>query len=195
MIRINLLPFRAARKKENIRRQVSIFLLTFIFTSIVLAYYNGVLKNEVVQLENNVTAVKTEIAKYRKSIQEIRRIKKALKTLNNKLKIIRALQTNRKWPITLLDSINLLVVEKRMWLTSISSKGPKIVIKGIALDNKTVADFMTRLEKSNLYTAVNLQTVSRKKVLKYNLKSFSVIFKKKPKKKPKKKSTRARAKK
>ncbi len=195
MIRINLLPFRAARKKENIRRQISIFLLTFIFTSIVLAYYNGVLKNEVVKLENNIAGVKTEIVKYRKSIQEIRRIKKALKTLNNKLNIINRLQTNRKWPITLLDSINLLVVEKRMWLTSISSKGPKIVIKGIALDNKTVADFMTRLEKSNLYTAVNLQTVSRKKVLKYNLKSFSVTFKKKPKKKPKKKSTRARAKK
>ena len=195
MIRINLLPFRAARKKENIRRQISIFLLTFIFTSIVLAYYNGVLKSEIVELESNIATVKTEIAKYRKSIQEIRRIKTALKTLNNKLKIINTLQANRTWPITMLDSINLLVIEKRMWLTSLGSRGPRLTIKGIALDNKTVADFMTRLEKSNLYTDVNLQTVSRKKVLKYNLKGFSVTCKRKPKKSPKKKPTIAGAKK
>jgi type IV pilus assembly protein PilN len=149
------------------------------------------LKSEIVQLETNIADVKTEIAKYRKSILEIRRIKKALKTLNNKLKIINTLQANRKWPITLLDSINLLVIEKRMWLTNIRSQKSRITIKGIALDNKTVADFMTRLEKSNLFTDVNLQTVSRKKVLKYNLKGFSVTCKKKPKKK----LTRARAKK
>ena len=40
MIRINLLPFRAARKKENIRRQVSIFLLSLAFLLIILFYYN-----------------------------------------------------------------------------------------------------------------------------------------------------------
>ena len=40
MIRINLLPFRAARKKENIRRQVSIFVLSLAFLLIILFYYN-----------------------------------------------------------------------------------------------------------------------------------------------------------
>jgi len=31
MIRINLLPYRAARKKENVRIQVNIFLGTLVF--------------------------------------------------------------------------------------------------------------------------------------------------------------------
>ena len=35
MIRINLLPFRAARKKENVRRQVSVFLLSLVLVVII----------------------------------------------------------------------------------------------------------------------------------------------------------------
>ena len=47
MIRINLLPFRAARKKENIRRQVSIFLLSLVFLLIILFYYNSSLSSQI----------------------------------------------------------------------------------------------------------------------------------------------------
>ena len=36
MIRINLLPFRSARKKENIRRQLSIFLLSLILAVVAI---------------------------------------------------------------------------------------------------------------------------------------------------------------
>jgi type IV pilus assembly protein PilN len=39
MIRINLLPFRAARKKENIRRQISIYVLSVAFLFIVMIYF------------------------------------------------------------------------------------------------------------------------------------------------------------
>ena len=45
MIRINLLPFRAARRKENIRRQVSVFLLMIIFALTV--YFIGAFEEEI----------------------------------------------------------------------------------------------------------------------------------------------------
>jgi type IV pilus assembly protein PilN len=94
-----------------------------------------------------------------------------------------------------LDSLNELIIPKRMWFTRMEAiyrearqendgnrgkkkkrKGkepePKqevvapipqidIELEGVALDNKTVADFMTRLEKSNLYTAVRLITLQQ----------------------------------
>jgi len=192
MIRINLLPFRAARKKENIRRETSIFLLTFIFTTIVMFYHNGTLNGKISDFETRVAKTQAEIAKYRKSIREINRIKRELKTLENKTRIIVRLNRQRKWGVTFLDSINYLVIEKRMWLTNLSAKGNNINIKGIALDNKTVADFMTRLEKSNIYTNINLQTVTHKKIRKYNLKSFSITARKKPQ--PQKKKTAAKGK-
>ena len=174
MIRINLLPFRAARKKENIRHQISIFVLMFVLTAVTLAYYNGTLNDKITTLETEIQVKKRELASYQKSVQEIQQIKKRLADLQNKTRIINQLNVNREWPLSILDSINDLIIEKRMWLTSLRLSGRNISIKGIALDNKTVADFMTRLEDSKLYTNINLQTVNQKTILKYNLKSFDI---------------------
>ncbi|MDF1590901.1 MAG: PilN domain-containing protein [Desulfobacterales bacterium] len=174
MIRINLLPFRAARKKENIRRQLSIFVLMFAFTAVTLVYYNGTLNDKLTTLETEIEAKKRELATYKKDIQEIQQIKKRLEDLQNKTRIINQLNVNREVPLSFLDSINELIIEKRMWLTNLRLTGRSVSIKGIALDNKTVADFMTRLEKSKLYTNINLQTVNQQTILKYNLKSFDI---------------------
>jgi type IV pilus assembly protein PilN len=174
MIRINLLPFRAARKKENIRRQISIFVLMFALTVVTLIYYNGILNRKITGLETDIQTKKAELATYQKTIKEIQQIKKRLEDLQNKTRIINQLNVNREWPLSFLDSINDLIMEKRMWLTSLSLKGSNVSIKGIALDNKTVADFMTRLEDSKLYSNINLQTINQKTILKYNLKSFDI---------------------
>lgn len=174
MIRINLLPFRAARKKENIRRQISIFVLMFAFTAVTLVYYNGTLNDKLTTLETEIQAKKQELATYQKAIREIQQIKKRLGDLQNKTKIINQLNLNRDLPLSFLDSINDLIIEKRMWLTNLRLNSRNISIKGIALDNKTVADFMTRLEDSKLYTNINLQTVNQKTIRKYNLKSFDI---------------------
>ena len=81
MIRINLLPFRAARKKENVRRQVSIFLLSFALIIIVVVWYNVFLSNkiETMQVRNDDTTA--QIAKYEKINKEIATIKKNLQNL------------------------------------------------------------------------------------------------------------------
>ncbi|MFC1816960.1 PilN domain-containing protein [Thermodesulfobacteriota bacterium] len=185
MIYINLLPFRAARKKENVRRQISVFLLTFAFTAVALWYYNGTLNSRITILETDIQTKKTDLATYKKTIQEINKIKAQLTVLNNKIKIINQLNVNRTWPARFLDTINDMVIEKRMWLTSLQSQGANINIKGIAIDNKTVADFMTRIEGSELFTNVTLNTVSHQKIRQYNLKSFQISCQKAPPKKKK----------
>ena len=63
---------------------------------------------------------------------------------------------------------------KRLWFTGFQAKGDSIKIQGIAIDNKTVADFMTRLEASKLYADVKLKTLKQTKIKKLNLKSFHI---------------------
>ena len=67
-----------------------------------------------------------------------------------------------------------LIVANRMWFTNFSSSGNNVVVKGIALDNKTVADFMTRLENANIFSVVNLDTIQHKSVQNIDMKSFSI---------------------
>ena len=62
MIRINLLPFRAARKKENIRRQVSIVLLSLFLVILLMVYFNISLKNQIKALDAEVKSTKKQIA-------------------------------------------------------------------------------------------------------------------------------------
>lgn len=181
MIRINLLPFRAARKKENIRRQVSIFFLSLIFITMVLFYYNISLNNKIHELDTRVKDIRNQIAKYNIINKEIANIKKELDILNKKIDVIINLESNRKEPVRLLDAMTEMVIEKRMWFTRFEAKGEIISIKGIAFDNKTVADFMTRLEGSKLFSSVNLTTLKQQKIQgKINLKSFQIACNKAP---------------
>lgn len=185
MIRINLLPFRAARKKENIRRQVSIFLLSLAFLLIILIYYNWSLGNKLDGLNARIKQTNSELKKYDKINQEIAAIKKKLSNLKKKMAIMQSLEANRFEPTRLLDTMTQAIVPKRMWFTNLESKGKKVRIAGIALDNKTVADFMVRLEKTGLFSDVDLNTLKRRKVNKSNFKSFQISCIKKPRVKTK----------
>jgi len=180
MIRINLLPFRAARKKENVRRQVSIFMLSLAFLLIILFYYNFSLGKKIDSLNANIKQTKTELAKYNKINNEIAQIKKKLNNLKKKMAVMKTLEANRFEPTRLLDIMTQVVVPKRMWFTRLESRGEKVKINGIALDNKTVADFMVRLEDCGLFKEVNLNTLKRKKAKAADLKSFTISCIKKP---------------
>ena len=88
MIRINLLPFRAARKKENIRRQVSIFFLCLLLVVIVLGWVHFYLGSKQKNLTTNVADTKKELALYKKKNAEIKEIRKKLEDLEKRQNVI-----------------------------------------------------------------------------------------------------------
>lgn len=180
MIRINLLPFRAARKKENIRRQVSVFFLSILFLTVALFYYNSTLSDKIEVLKITKENKKKEIKKYNKVNKEIKDIKKRLDLINKKMDIVKKIGENRKEPVILLDTMTKMIIPKRMWLTKFISKGNDVTINGIALDNKTVADFMTRLQTSKLFDSVNLKKLKQHEIKEKNLilKSFDITLNK-----------------
>lgn len=172
MIRINLLPFRAARRKENIRKQLTMFFLSLILVTLVCWYYSGKLGTRVEDLNGKLENTRKEFLTYQKKNFEIAKIKRELNVLNNKIGVIETLESNREGPVRLLDAMTEIVIPKRMWFTRLQERetveSPEkttttINIDGLALDNKTVADFMERLEASNLFSSVNLQTLQQKK--------------------------------
>lgn len=174
MIRINLLPFRTDRKKENVRRQVSLFLLSLILVLVVLVYYNFSLNSQIGKLDNKIAATKTELQRYNEINKEIARIKQNLETLRKKMAVIEKLESDRHAPVRLMETMTQVLMAKRMWFTKLDIKESAVDIQGIALDNKTVADFMVRLQNSGLFSSVNLRTLRRQEVQGSNLKSFQI---------------------
>ena len=186
MIRINLLPFRAARKKENVRRQISMFTLSIFFILVALFYYNSVLANQVAELENGVSNTKSELTKYKAINKEIKVIEGKLKILRQKRKVIEELDASREDAVRLLDMMTQVVVPGRMWLSSFSAKGTGVQLSGTAIDHKTVADFMTNLQNVEQFSNVNLLRTSQT-AFKPNVffKSFSITFTRSQMKPPK----------
>jgi type IV pilus assembly protein PilN len=178
MIRINLLPYRAARSKENIRRQISVFLLSFILLLVVLIVYNGHLNGKKETLADNLESLKKEVAAYEEKARQVEEIKKKLDTLNKQIEIVNQLKEYREKPPKLLAKMTEMVVPGRMQLTRLVSDDANLTLEGDALDNETIAVFMLRLERSGLFSGVVLE--SSKQVDRYSvdMKQFNIKCKK-----------------
>jgi type IV pilus assembly protein PilN len=180
MIRINLLPFRVARKKENIRRQVSIFFLSIVMVSLLLAWYTLGINKEMIETKARIVQVKAQIALYKEKADRVTQIKNNLKILEDKLKIVSSLEEKRMEQLVLLEELSERVVPERMWLESMKADSAHVTLKGVAFDNPTIADFMRNLEISSLFSNIDLK---RSKVQKFKegimLKSFELFCTKK----------------
>jgi len=137
------------------------------------------MNQKMVRIKAEISTVKQQIKLYRKKARRVTDINKKLKIMKQKLSIVKNLQTKRREPVILLDKITGIVVPKRMWLTKLKSGSKNVTIQGIAFDNKTVADFMTRLEASSLFSSVDLKNLKMKKFDKTTqMKSFEVFCRK-----------------
>ncbi|MFP3999415.1 MAG: PilN domain-containing protein [Desulfobacterales bacterium] len=174
MIRINLLPFRAARTKENIRRQVSVFLLSMILLILILFGGYRYLGNKADALEDRLAGIKKDIKRYEEKAAQVEELRKKLKELNKKIEIVNNLKTNRDKPPLLLAEITQQVVPERMQLKSMSYSGNGLDLEGIAMDNETIAVFMKRLERSDKIKNVSLSSARQTTEHDVELKSFEI---------------------
>lgn len=174
MIRINLLPFRAARTKENVRRQVSIFILLIILMLVCMGSFSLHLNFREKEEKLKTEAIKSELQKYTQKANEVDKINKENEVLQQKINIINDLEKVRKEPIQLFEALTDVVIEERMWLTSFAVKNTGIVIKGIALDEITVADFTKKLQNSVYYNDVVLKFLKQTDINKIKMKSFEI---------------------
>jgi len=194
MIRINLFPFRAARIKENIRRQVTVYLLSVVFLIAVMSYYFLDLNGKVKSLRRDQDAKEKELASFKDINIKIGKLKKTIAEVEVKLKTIKGLEKGKTGPVKLLDDIATSVPKDKLWLTTLREEKGVLTLIGTAMDNETVADFMNRLESTVSLKSVQLVRTKQKKMkeLKLSLKDFELscktyAFKEKPPPETKKK--------
>jgi type IV pilus assembly protein PilN len=179
MIKINLLPFRAARRKENIRRQITIYVLSVVLVLLFAGYLFLNLSGTLSALAKEKASQKKELDKYADTIKKIKAIDKKIKEIEEKLGVIKELEKNKTGPVRLLDEIAMAVPKDKLWLKSIQEKAGTLRLSGTAMDNDTVALFMTNLEKSPQITTVDLQSAKLQylKAYKLNVSNFSLTCK------------------
>lgn len=173
MIKINLLPVRAAAKKESIRQQISVFILVMIAAFAGIGYVHLSITNKVNDTNEKIANVKIEIERLKQKTGEVDDFKKKKRALLEKLNIIESLSKNKTGPVFVLDALSKLIPEK-MWFEKLKQSGKIVDIEGIALDNETIAIFYTALKQSPNFTDVDLIQTKQQEIETYKLTSFKL---------------------
>jgi type IV pilus assembly protein PilN len=91
--------------------------------------------------------------------------------LQDKLNIINLLRKEKSSSAKVLDELSIDKPDK-VYFESVKKDGSKLGIEGVALDDETVANFMTNLRKSKLFKNVDLVVTEQILVSKIPLKKF-----------------------
>lgn len=176
MIKINLLPFRKARRRENVRRQVNVYFLCLIFLFSLMLYFHFDLNIQLGKLEARKTSLQKELKTYARITKEIAQHKKNTKILTTKLEVIRNLEKQQVGPVQLLAEVARAAPLDRLWLESLSESQGVMTLQGTAMDNDTVALFMTELEKARQIQSVDLNKTTLKFFPEHKLRAAGFVL-------------------
>jgi type IV pilus assembly protein PilN len=167
MIRINLLPVKAAQKKEMLKGQLMIVILTLIVTAGLCGAAYTYIAGEVEARQERIDQKKAEISQLMKKIGEVNQFKKRQEALRAKLDILDQLKAARVGPVYILDALYRALPDK-LWLTRLQLGSNQANISGIGVNEETVALFMKNLEASDFFEGVELKVT--KQIVQDNIK-------------------------
>lgn len=146
MIRINLLPVRAAKKKESQRFQLTVAGLITVLVLILSIGVYLMVSSEASTLATQVSDANKELEDLAKRIGVLSKIEDEKAVVKGKLDTIIKLEENKSNSIMLIKTIST-SMPKSAWLSLVKDGGTSITIKGYAADEKNVADFMRNLQE------------------------------------------------
>lgn len=158
MTRINLLPWREIRRKEQQRQFISIAAGAVVLMGMILFYVHMHVNGLIDDQNQRNKFLQDEIVKVEQKIAEIRSLEAKKQQLLARMSIIQQLQTRRPEIIHVFDEL-VRAMPSGMYLTSISQRGGVIVIEGAAQSNARVSALMRNLDGSEWFTDPKLDVI------------------------------------
>lgn len=175
MIKINLLPLRASKKKETIRQQVSILIISLVGVLIVGLSAYAVLVNKIGAAKTQIERSENEIKSLKAKIGAIDNIKKLQADVKKKLDVLNQLRRGKTGPAARLAALSDSVPEK-LWLTKYVESGSSVSVSGTAVNEELIALFMKNLEASGAFANVELQVSEQTEAAGVKAKRFDLVF-------------------
>lgn len=161
MIRINLLPIKAAQKKEKLKGQLLVAGLTLVVVVALCGLTHMHFLDKIQERNEEIEQKRMEISRLMKTIGEVNQFKKRQQELRAKLDVLDKLNEARSGPVFLLDELYKAMPDK-LWLTDFKEANGQASISGVGVSEETVALFMRNLEESDYYSNVILKVTEQK---------------------------------
>ena len=158
MARINLLPWRAERRKQR-QKEFGVMLAFAALAGLALwflvnSYYNGQISGQ----EERNAYLQDQISQVDTKIKEIEELDRQKSRLLARKEVIEQLQANRSQMVHLFDSL-VRTIPDGVVLTSIKQEGEKLTLEGRSQSNARVSTYMRNLEGSGWMTTPELSII------------------------------------
>ena len=161
MARINLLPWRAERRKARQKEFVGMLGLAalggVLASFLIVSWYSGRVSTQ----EGRNEYLRAEITKVDAQIKEIEELDKKKAKLLARKEVIEQLQANRSQMVHLFDSL-VRTIPDGVTLTSIKQEGEILTLGGRSQSNARVSTYMRNLEGSGWMTNPDLNIIEAK---------------------------------
>ena len=173
MIRINLLPHREIRRRQQ---QQQFYIAMGVVAAIGVAIWfavHTILNDQLDDQRNRNKYLAEEIATLDKQIAEIKKVKEQTDALLARKKVVETLQVNRSEVVHLLDQL-VRQLPDGVYLKGIKQTGPKVAINGYTQSQARVSTLMRNLESSAFLEKPNLIEIKAVVVNKQRLNEFTM---------------------
>lgn len=176
MIRINLLPYRAERRRARNRQFGIVAALTAALGVVVWFAGHTVLAGRIEHQETRNDYLKKQIAVLDKQIAEIKTLKTQIQALLARKEVVEKLQSNRTEVVHLLDQL-VRIVPEGVYFTRLKQTGNNLSLTGYAQSSARVSTLMRNIEDSPWLGEPQLVEIKAEQVGKLRLNQFTLNFK------------------
>ena len=163
MTRINLLPWREARRAQQQRNFVSLLAAAVAVAAGAVFAVHLFVADLIDHQKSRNDYLRDEIVKLNDIEREINEMKESEERLVARLDVIQKLQSGRPGMVKVFDNLVRRLPED-VYLTSFKAQGPTLTLRGNARINNVVSDFMRELEQSPLFGEPKLGIVENKRI-------------------------------
>ncbi|AOA73430.1 MULTISPECIES: PilN domain-containing protein [Stenotrophomonas] len=162
MARINLLPWRAERRKQRQREFMTMLgfaaIAGVVLSALIWFYYDRQLSGQ----EDRNAFLTAEIARVKEQNKEIDRLDRQKDRLLARKKVIEQLQAKRSQMVHLFDAL-VRTIPDGLVLTALKQEGDILTLEGRTQSNARVSAYMRNLESSGWMTKPELSVIEARK--------------------------------
>jgi type IV pilus assembly protein PilN len=178
MIRMNLLPAEEkVQQRTQIDFKVGEMVIPIIALVVVGVTVAGTMTSQrltISRLETSIADVETKSRALAPQIERVNRLAQERAELDLRLGVIHRLELGRTASVRLMDEVARCVPD-HLWLTNAAQDSPtSLSLEGATFSNLVVSDLMSRLERSAMFSGVELEVAERTKASDKDLVKFRV---------------------
>jgi len=174
--RLNLLPWREIRRREQDRQLLTIAVGAWLLMAVIV-FYGYVHVSAMIENQNSRNKfLQDEIKKVEAELKEINEIKKKKQALIARMNIIYQLQQDRTRIVHIFDDL-VRKLPEGIYLTNMKQSGTSLDLKGIAQSNARVSALMRNLASSDWFEEPQLEIINVKEKGADRISEFSLKVK------------------